>query len=140
MRTQLQPPTCEVGHGRNAKEMPKALGQHRARNAHLPGQFGDGPRVGWLTMHQRERVADIRVARSGEPLSALFRSVFRNSLSFLPTSRPRISNAKLVLSPPKEHGRWGSSAIATTTASWVDQLDRYIWGRRTDEPLSLTTN
>ena len=33
----------------------------------------------------------------------------------------------------KEHGRSGSSAIPTTTASWVGQLDCYIWGRRTCE-------
>ncbi len=32
-----------------------------------------------------------------------------------------------------EHGRSGSSAIPTTTASWVVQLDCYIWGRRTYE-------
>src|SRR5579863_5982219 len=33
----------------------------------------------------------------------------------------------------KEHDRSGSSAIPTTTASWVGQLDCRIWGRRTYE-------
>src|SRR6266699_3289337 len=33
----------------------------------------------------------------------------------------------------KEHGGSGSSAIPTTTSSWVGQLECYIWGRRTYE-------
>src|SRR5580765_5358834 len=64
LRTQLQPPMCEVGHRWHAEEMPEALGHHRARDSHPPGQFGDGPLVGWLTMYERERVADFRVAGS----------------------------------------------------------------------------
>jgi len=66
---------AEVLHRRLADEMGEALGQHRARSAHLAGQRIHRPGVRRLLVHQGQALAHGPVAQAGEPAGVLGREL-----------------------------------------------------------------
>src|SRR5690242_20247353 len=79
IRSQLEPPPCEIRHGRLAQKVTKALGESGARNPDLMGEVRDGPMVSRVFVEQRERFADHGIACSPKPSLVLIRQVLNET-------------------------------------------------------------
>src|SRR5689334_14930011 len=74
-RTELQPPSRKISHGRFSQIMPEPVGEPRSRHPHPLGEIGNRPGVFRSAMHLRRRRSHHWIARSRKPARLLWRQL-----------------------------------------------------------------